>query len=87
MIRTSSLSARRPGPSQQNRSIAALAVLALILAAVVIVRREDYRLVVMGARLGGEAVAFQFVTWPVLAAAGLVLLWIVMSNLGEFLSA
>jgi hypothetical protein len=66
---------------------AALAVLALILAAVGFVRREDFRPAVMGASLGGAAIAFQFVMWLALAALGLVLLWIVVSNLGEILSA
>ena len=60
---------------------------ALILAAVGFVRREDFRPAVMGASLGGAAIAFQFVTWLALVALGLVLLWIVVSNLGEILSA
>ncbi len=66
---------------------AALAALALILAAVGFVRREDFRPAVMGASLGGGAIAFQFVTWLALVALGLVLLWIVISHVGGILSA
>ena len=66
---------------------AALAALALILAAVGVVRREDFRPAVMGASLGGGAIAFQFVTWLALVALGLVLLWIVISHVGGILSA
>ena len=66
---------------------AALAALALILAAVGFVRREDFRRAVMGASLGGGAIAFQFVTWLALVALGLVLLWIVISHVGGILSA
>jgi hypothetical protein len=41
--------------------------------------------VVAAACLGGGAIGFQFVTWVALVVAGLVLIWIVVSNLGEIL--
>ncbi len=61
--------------------------LALILAAVGYVRREDHRPVVAGAALGAGAVGFQFLSWIALMGAGLVLIWIIVANLGEILGS
>jgi len=66
---------------------AGLAALALVLAAIGFVRREDHRPVIVGAGLGGGAIAFGFVTWLALVAAGLVIIWIVVANLGGILGA
>jgi anti-sigma-K factor RskA len=65
----------------------ALAAAAIVAAVVGFVRREDHRPVIAGIGLGGGAIAFQFVTWVVLVIAGLVLLWIIISNLGGILGA
>ncbi len=62
-------------------------VLALILAAIGFARREDSRPVAAAAGLGASAIGFQFISWLALLAAGLVLVWIVVSNLGEILGS
>jgi hypothetical protein len=66
--------------------VAVAGVLAILTAVVGFVRREDYRQVIAGVGLGGAAVAFQFVTWLALLAAGLILLWIIIANLSSILS-
>ena len=62
-------------------------VLAIILAAIGFARREDTRPVAAAASLGASAIGFQFISWLALLAAGLVLIWIVVSNLGEILGS
>lgn len=63
---------------------AALAVLAILLAAIGFVRREDYRPGVMAATLGASAIAFQFLTWFALALLGCLLIFAVLSMFGDF---
>lgn len=61
--------------------------LALVLAAFGVVRHEQVRPLMMGAALGGGAIAFQFVGWVAMMVCGLVLVWIVVSNLAGILGA
>jgi len=63
------------------------AVLAILLAGAAAVRREDHRPVIVAGVLGTGTIAFQFLTWVALLVCGLILVWIVVANLGEILSA
>lgn len=53
--------------------------LAVILAAIGYVRREDTRVAAAAVLLGVTAIALQFVTWLVLIAAALLLVWLLAS--------
>lgn len=59
--------------------------LALVLAAIGFVRREDHRAAGAAAALGATSIALQFVVWLALLAAGLLLIWIVVANLDSIL--
>jgi hypothetical protein len=61
-------------------------VLAVILAAVSGVKRENWRFATYGACLGFGAIVFQFLWWVALLVAGMVLLVAIIENLGEFFS-
>lgn len=60
--------------------------LAVILAVVSGVKRENWRFATYGACLGVGAIVFQFLWWVALLVAGMVLLVAIIENLGEFFS-
>jgi hypothetical protein len=61
-------------------------VLAVILAAISGVKRENWRLATYGACLGFGAIVFQFLWWVALLVMGVLLLVAIIENLGEFFS-
>lgn len=68
-------------------SASLLAASALIVASIGFVRREDKRPLIAGLTLGACALTFQFISWVALLIGGLVLIWIVLSNLGVILGS
>jgi hypothetical protein len=64
---------------------ATLAVLALVIAGIGFIKRENSRPLIVGAGLGAGAIAIQVLLWMALLIAGLVLIGLVVSNLGEIL--
>lgn len=61
--------------------------LGIVLGVIAFVRREDHRMTVASMGLGASAVVFQFFVWAALVMAGLVLIWIVVTNLDGILSS
>lgn len=63
------------------------AALGLVVASIGYIKREDNRTLIAGVTIAACALTFQFVSWVALVISGLVLIWIVVSNLSEILGS
>lgn len=63
-----------------------IAGLAIILAAVSLLMRENWRLGFYGVALGGGAILFQYVWWMAILILGFVLLIKIVENIGDIFS-
>lgn len=57
--------------------------LSVVLAMVALVRHEPWRAAAAGATLGIAALTLQFLTWAVLVILGALILYAIISNMGE----
>ncbi len=61
-------------------------VLAVVLAVISAVKRENWRFATYAVSLGAGAMVFQFLWWVALLVMGVIMLVAIIENLGEFFS-
>ena len=63
-----------------------VAGLAIVLAAISLITRENWRLGFYGVLLGGGAILFQYVWWIAILVLGFMLLFKIVENIGDIFS-
>ena len=65
---------------------AALAGLALIFGVIALTRRETWRPAAGALVLGASAIAIQVFIWAIAVIAGVIVIWIIVSHMGDIFS-
>lgn len=63
-----------------------IAGIAIVLAAISLLKRENWRLGFYGVALGGGAILFQYLWWMAMIVLGFVLLVKIVENMGDIFS-